>query len=161
MSWTLRGFNNSSKFGESQCLNYTILYERAWQFACHICCDLRFSWKLECGLLDCKAMYSCRWLQCLGGTYYLTLKMEAICSYKVSVTTYKTTWHCNPEDHNPRLILLFKNANEIKLFHIIIRVSGMNHECTFWSSTLFNSDNLMFARVLLWYSTVETLQDIL
>jgi hypothetical protein len=41
-----------------------------------------------CGLID--------GYQCLGGT----LKMEAIHSSEMFVTTYKAIWHHNPEDHH-------------------------------------------------------------
>jgi hypothetical protein len=44
-----------------------------------------------------------------GGMYHLhlrvevTLKMEAVRSSETLVTTYKTAWHHNPEDHNQYL----------------------------------------------------------
>jgi hypothetical protein len=45
---------------------------------------------VECGLLHCDAVHS-------------TLKMEAVCSSKMLVPTYKTRQHHNPEDHNSQL----------------------------------------------------------
>jgi hypothetical protein len=38
------------------------------------------------------------------------LKMEAICSFETLVTTYKTTQHHNPEDHNQDLYHYFNTV---------------------------------------------------
>jgi hypothetical protein len=31
--------------------------------------------------------------------FYIFVSMEAVCAFRMFVTTYKTTWHYNPEDH--------------------------------------------------------------
>jgi hypothetical protein len=36
----------------------------------------------------------------ITSTFTSTLKMKAICASKTFVTTYKITWHHNPEDHS-------------------------------------------------------------
>jgi hypothetical protein len=41
----------------------------------------------------------------------MTSKKEAICSSKMWVTTYKITWHHNPEDHNQQKCYLLNLYN--------------------------------------------------
>jgi hypothetical protein len=49
-----------------------------------------------------------------------TLKMEVICFSEILVTTYKATWHHNPEDHN-RYIRSCENLR-FQIFDILVQV---------------------------------------
>jgi hypothetical protein len=48
-----------------------------------------------CGLLGYDAVQSCRWLTTFCRNLFLPGPL------KTFLTTYKTAWHHNPEDHNP------------------------------------------------------------
>jgi hypothetical protein len=52
---------------------------------------------VDVGLLGCNAMRTCRQKPAFRGNHAF-LKMEAICSSKTLVLTYKFTQHYNPED---------------------------------------------------------------
>jgi hypothetical protein len=50
--------------------------------------------------------------------YFMTsaLKMEVVCSSKMLVTTYKTTWPNNPEDYSLHFFIFLKAIYFVKEF---------------------------------------------
>jgi hypothetical protein len=57
------------------------------------------------GLLDCGAMWTCRWIPTFQRNLLPSPSglMEAVCSSKTLVSTYKSTWCYNPEDQHRHL----------------------------------------------------------
>jgi hypothetical protein len=99
-----------------------------------------WNWNILCSILFlCTEMineiYEGRWqmkhylwivvwvvMQCtLISEGHITLKMKVICSSKMLVTTYKTTWCQNPEDHNTH----FHRHENLKS-HIRSRICFLN-----------------------------------
>jgi hypothetical protein len=69
-----------------------------------------------CGLLGCDTVWSCGWLPAFWRNVMIPLHPEdgGDNASKMLVTTYKTTWHHNPEDHNEHL-QCFENLKSLKI----------------------------------------------
>jgi hypothetical protein len=69
--------------------------------------------------------------QCFEGIYclHLPLKMEAVCSSEILVSTYKSAWHYNSEDQHQQLLSLL-NLPFPSFLSILLRSFVVCHDVT-------------------------------